>query len=175
VWDVLRFPERNLLATVHAGAYAVVATPWRAVASRDLMARRYLGERGRAELAAAGPRRQEEWLLGRIAVIDCARQMLWDQGHGAVFPVEIDVEGDPTTGLTLRGPLATRLRAAVAYAGGMAAARVVAGDEAPAIAIERVPEGGDEAEARRLAVARLPRGAAQTRREGDHVVVWTSG
>jgi 3-oxoacyl-(acyl-carrier-protein) synthase len=175
VWEVLRFPERSLLATVRGGAYAVVATPWRAVASRDLMARRYLGERGRAELAAAGPRRQEEWLLGRIAVIDCARRLLWDRGHGAIFPAEIDVEGDPATGVALHGPLAAGLQAAVAYAGGVAAARVVAGGETPATTIERIAEGGDETEARRLAAARLPGGrAVETRREGDHIVAWTS-
>jgi hypothetical protein len=198
VWAVLRYPEENVLVTDLGHGAGLLRTPWRAVASRDLMARRYLGERGRAEMAAKGPRRQEEWLLGRIAAVDCARLQLQGRGHGRIFPIEIDVEGDPAEGIMLRGPLAQGLHAAVAARDGLAVARVTEGRR-PGVALERVEPGDDEGDLRRRAArsaaaqalgaapegleARAVEGervlvgdlAVETRREEGHVVAWTIG
>jgi hypothetical protein len=175
VWAVLRFPERNALATVLDRGVAIVTPPWRGAASRDLLGRRYLGEREREELAAVGPRRQASWLLGRIAIKDAARRLLWDAGHGPIFPVEIEVETGADGRPVLRGPIAGHLSAAVAEEEGIAAAVVSAGR--PGVAIERV--GAREEEARALAAGRAAglsgedSDRVETRREGDYIIGWT--
>jgi acyl transferase domain-containing protein len=124
VWALLRYPEKNLLATVDAEGRGLVKQPWKGAASRDLLARRYLSEREREAHARVDLRRQGEWLLGRMAVKDCARRLLWDRGHGPIFPVEIEVETDAEGQLVLRGPLAGKLQARVAFKPGFAAAWV---------------------------------------------------
>jgi hypothetical protein len=186
VWAVLRFPERNVLSSAMDEGVAVVVPPWRGAASRDLLGRRYLGEREREELGAVGPRRHASWLLGRIAIKDAARRLLWDGGHGPIFPVEIEVETGADGRPVLRGPIAGRLVAAVAEEEGIAAAVVAAGSAG--VAIERV--GAREEEARALAAGRAAAMAAttggtpvppggggevrvETRREGDYIIGWT--
>ncbi|MFO0759251.1 MAG: beta-ketoacyl synthase N-terminal-like domain-containing protein [Byssovorax sp.] len=124
VWAVLRYPEQNLLAVVDEQGRGLVKQPWKTAASRDLLARRYLSEREREAHAKIDLRRQGEWLLGRMALKDCARRLLWERGHGPIFPIEIEVETDPAGLPRLRGPLADRLVARLAVRPGYAAAWV---------------------------------------------------
>ncbi len=124
VWALLRYPEKNLLATVDAEGRALVKQPWRGAASRDLLARRYLSEREREAHARVDLRRQGEWLLGRMALKDCARNLLWERGHGPIFPIEIEVESDAEGRPLLCGPLAAKLQARVVTKPGFAVAWV---------------------------------------------------
>ena len=105
-------PSRHLLATPMAAGYLAVEERWRDSASRELMARRYLGTPERAVYEALNPRDQRLWLLGRIAAKDAVRHSLWREGHGPLFPVEVPladvdegvvaVSGGPADG-TARG------------------------------------------------------------------------
>ena len=93
VWAVLMYPELNVLAEPH-GDHVLVREHWRAAASRELMMRRYLGERERAAHEALGPRGRRGWLLGRIAVKDAVRMHAWRSGLRPIYPVEIEVTND---------------------------------------------------------------------------------
>ncbi len=94
VWNVLMFPEKNLLTEMRPEGYGLLRPPWRNAASRDLMARRYLTEKERRDQQKVGPRGKAEWLLGRIAIKDCVRRLLWDRGHGPLFPAEIEIDAE---------------------------------------------------------------------------------
>ena len=87
----------------------MVDEPWRSSASRDLVARRYLGEAERAEYAALTPKAQRDWLLGRIAAKDAVRDCLWQQGRGPIFPLEVRVANDGAGAPSSRCPTAGRL------------------------------------------------------------------
>ena len=93
VWRVLMYPEDHVLAEPR-GDYALVTEHWRAAASRELMMRRYLGERERAAHDALGPRGRRGWLLGRIAAKDAVRLELWRAGKRPIWPVEIAIDND---------------------------------------------------------------------------------
>jgi phosphopantetheine--protein transferase-like protein len=93
VWRVLMYPEVNTLAVAH-GPFVIATEHWTAAASRELMMRRYLGERERAAHEALGPRARRGWLLGRIAAKDAVRQHLWRAGQRPIFPVEIELAND---------------------------------------------------------------------------------
>jgi acyl transferase domain-containing protein/phosphopantetheinyl transferase (holo-ACP synthase) len=93
VWDVLMYPELNAIAEPR-GEYVIAREHWRAAASRELMMRRYLGERERAAHDAIGPRGRRGWLLGRIAIKDAVRMHHWRAGKRPIFPVEIEVGND---------------------------------------------------------------------------------
>jgi acyl transferase domain-containing protein/phosphopantetheinyl transferase (holo-ACP synthase) len=133
VWAILMYPEHNALAVLRDG-YVEVTEHWRAAASRELMMRRYLGERERAQFAALPPRRQRGWLLGRIAIKDAVRRHLWDGGAGPMFPVEVEVthaaSGQPLVNVA-------NLRVSVAHKEGRAVA-IVGEGRAVGIDLERV-------------------------------------
>jgi phosphopantetheinyl transferase len=93
VWSVLMYPELNVLAEAR-GPYVIAREHWRAAASRELMMRRYLGERERATHDEVGPRARRGWLLGRIAVKDAARMRAWKSGKRAIYPIEIEIAND---------------------------------------------------------------------------------
>ena len=67
------YPEHNALAVARRAASSTVTEHWRGAASRELMMRRYLGERERAEHERSGRARRRGWLLGRIAIKDAVR------------------------------------------------------------------------------------------------------
>ncbi|HEY1555387.1 MAG TPA: beta-ketoacyl synthase N-terminal-like domain-containing protein [Kofleriaceae bacterium] len=91
VWDVLMYPERNVLAEPRR-EYVLVREHWRAAASRELMMRRYLTEHERAAHDALGPRARRGWLLGRIALKDAVRLHAWGATKSrAIFPAEIQI------------------------------------------------------------------------------------
>ncbi|MEU5796621.1 beta-ketoacyl synthase N-terminal-like domain-containing protein [Streptomyces sp. NPDC047813] len=91
---VERFPERNTLSALQPGGWTLLHERWPDLASRELIMRNSLGGAERARYAAHPPRGRRQWLLGRIAVKDAVRRLLWERGEGPVFPAEIRVHND---------------------------------------------------------------------------------
>lgn len=93
--SMMRLPERHLLAEAH-GPWMVFDDARRRTPSRDWLMRRYLGEAERDALMAAGPRVQRQLLDNRVAAKDALRRLLWTEGRGPIFPVELEIRGaDP--------------------------------------------------------------------------------
>ena len=134
VWAVLMYPEHNVLAEPH-GEWVLVREHWRAAASRELMMRRYLGERERAAHDALGPRGRRGWLLGRIAVKDAVRMHHWRDGERPIFPVEIAVDNDAQGRPFVAG---SDLPISIAHKDDLAVAIVGAPGEAVGIDIEKI-------------------------------------
>jgi len=55
-----------------------------------------IGERERAAYERQTPRRQRSWLAGRIAAKDAVRDLLWKRGSGPLFPVEVEIDNEPS-------------------------------------------------------------------------------
>jgi acyl transferase domain-containing protein/phosphopantetheinyl transferase (holo-ACP synthase) len=96
VWAVLMYPEHNALAVEEPGGFVSVTEHWRGSASRELMMRRYLTERERADHDKVGPRGRRGWLLGRIALKDAVRMHHWRQGERPLWPAQIAVSNEPS-------------------------------------------------------------------------------
>ncbi|MEY9838148.1 beta-ketoacyl synthase N-terminal-like domain-containing protein [Streptacidiphilus sp. EB103A] len=93
---VERFVERNTLSAPQPGGWVLLHERWPDLASRDLIMRNHLGSDERARYEQQPPRGRRAWLLGRIAVKDAVRRLLWEQGEGDVFPAEIEVLNEPS-------------------------------------------------------------------------------
>lgn len=91
VWNVLREPERYVLAVADPAGFVSVTEHWRGAASRELMMRRYLGESERADHERTGPRGRRGFLLGRIAIKDAVRMHRWKTAQHDLWPVEVVV------------------------------------------------------------------------------------
>ncbi len=123
VFQVMTFPEVNLLADRRDG-YWYMDEHWRSSASRDLVARRYLGEDERDEYFALTPKAQRDWILGRIAVKDAVRDVLWQRGAGPIFPLEVRVTNDGAGRPVVELPGGERLGVSLAHRNGVAVATV---------------------------------------------------
>ncbi|HEX6421364.1 MAG TPA: acyltransferase domain-containing protein, partial [Acidimicrobiales bacterium] len=123
VFQVMTFPEVNLLADRRDG-YWYMDEHWRSSASRDLVARRYLGEDERDEYFALTPKAQRDWILGRIAVKDAVRDVLWQRGAGPIFPLEVRVTNDGAGRPVVELPGGDRLAVSLAHGNGVAVATV---------------------------------------------------
>ncbi|MEZ0021953.1 acyl transferase domain-containing protein/phosphopantetheinyl transferase [Kitasatospora sp. MAP12-15] len=91
---VERHPERNTLSAPQPGGWVLLHERWPDLASRDLIMRNHLAGAERARYEQQPPRARRAWLLGRIAVKDAVRRLLWEDGEGPVFPAEIEVLND---------------------------------------------------------------------------------
>ncbi|MFJ2393180.1 beta-ketoacyl synthase N-terminal-like domain-containing protein [Streptomyces sp. NPDC087843] len=91
-----REPERYTLSRMQPGGWALLHEEWPDLATRELIMRNILAGEERAQYAAHAPRGRRQWLLGRIAVKDAVRHLLWDRGTGPVYPAEIRVGNEPT-------------------------------------------------------------------------------
>ena len=129
VFEVMTFPEENLLAERRDG-YWVVHEPWRSSASRDLLARRYLGEDERDEYFSLTPKAQRDWILGRIAVKDAVRDHLWQQGAGPIFPLEVRVANDEAGRPVVTLPDGGSVTVSLAHRTGVAVAAVATDGDA---------------------------------------------
>jgi phosphopantetheinyl transferase len=170
LWEVLLWPERNLLAVPRSRGYLLVTDAWRNLPSRDLLARRYLNRREREQFESLVPRRQGPWLNGRIAVKDAVRNLLWQRGHGALFPAEIEVHNDSAGRPWVRGPFGDSISVSLAHTAGGAVARVAEG-RSLGIDLERIeprPEGFINLVLSNLERSLLPEGDAWLAR------VWTA-
>jgi phosphopantetheinyl transferase len=127
---------------------------WRDAATRELIARRYLGAEERAEYAGKNPRAQRQWLLGRIAVKDAVRRWLWDRGAGPVYPVQIRVRNAAGGRPLVDGPFDGPLPVSLAHTGTVAAALVGdVGGPGVGIDVEQVADRGAAFEAAALSAA----------------------
>ncbi|MHA5053146.1 type I polyketide synthase [Streptomyces sp. SD15] len=91
-----REPERYTLSRMQPGGWTLVHEEWPDLATRELIMRNMLAGEERERYAAHAPRGRRQWLLGRIAVKDAVRHLLWDGGAGPVFPAEVRVGNEPT-------------------------------------------------------------------------------
>jgi phosphopantetheinyl transferase len=143
VWNILMFPEKNLLTEMRPERFGVLRQPWRGAASRDLLARRYLTEKERKDQQKVGPRGKGEWLLARMAIKDCVRRHLWDRGHGPLFPAEIEIDTEPSGRPVVRGPFKEEIHVSAAHKQGLVVARISEG-RACGIDLERIePRSAD--------------------------------
>jgi hypothetical protein len=152
------------------GGWVAVAERWPDLASRELYLSKYLSGRERACYDQLPPRNRRHWLLGRIAVKDAVRTLLWDNGSGPVFPAEILVD-DTADGVRVSGhngfPLpAVSVSLAHSHELGVSIARF--GHEPVRIAIE--DPGGPPGGRNRATVSNPADLPAR-----QYVVAWTAG
>jgi acyl transferase domain-containing protein len=146
LWAVMLYPEKNLLSEPQPGGYVLLTDRYRSAPTRDQLARRFLGEKERAECDAQGPRRQRSWLAGRIAAKDAVRDLLWKNGVGTLYPVEITVETLPNGRPKVHAPFDGVVRVSIAHKDDLAVA-IASVERDVGIDIERVdarPEGFTE-------------------------------
>lgn len=93
-WPIALVPETNAVAEPQPGGWVLVRERWGNTASRELSMRRYLGRSEREQYDAMNPNAQRQWLLGRIAAKDAVRLHRWAEGHGPIFPAEVQVAND---------------------------------------------------------------------------------
>jgi len=122
MWSVLQRAELNLLSELLDG-YTFYDNISHRVPSRDWLMRRHLGEPERDDMMAAGPRAQRAFLHGRIAAKDAIRRLLWDEGIGPMFPVELRLHGGVQGSLSIEGPHTGGVYVAVACQADVAVAR----------------------------------------------------
>jgi phosphopantetheinyl transferase len=147
---VERFVERNTLSVGRPGGWWAAFDRWPDLASRDLMARKYLNAAERADSDARTPRARRLWLLGRIAVKDAVRDRLWAAGAGDIFPSELRVGNEPTGRpfvIGAHGRLLPPIAVSLAHRGDVGVALVGA---APGIDVEEVTERPASTEAAAL-------------------------
>ncbi len=165
VWAILMYPERNALGVAHPDGPVVVTEHWQAAASRELMMRRYLGERERAEFEQLDPRRRRGWLLGRIAIKDAVRQYLWARGAGPLFPAEIGVANLASGRPVITGPGTGELVVSLAHKDDVAVALVAPAGGRCGIDVERIAARPDSFAAVAFTEAELALGADRPRDE----------
>lgn len=157
VCAVHRFAQRHALATRHRACWAV-ADEWPSVATREFLLCKYLAAAERAEYDQLAPTERRGWLLTRIAVKDAARGLLWDAGHGPLFPAELRVRQDTaghyraqltnaTTAATIH--VARTHELTVAHHGPVAVTEVVAGS----LAVQQTVTAAEETVLDRLRAA----------------------
>ncbi|MFF4972271.1 beta-ketoacyl synthase N-terminal-like domain-containing protein [Streptomyces sp. NPDC001083] len=91
-----REPERYTLSRMRPGGWALLHEEWPDLATRELIMRNILAGEERRQYGAHPPRGRRQWLLGRIAVKDAVRHLLWDRGAGPLYPAEIRVSNEPS-------------------------------------------------------------------------------
>jgi malonyl CoA-acyl carrier protein transacylase/phosphopantetheinyl transferase len=121
-WPVLCHPESNTIAQSDAAGWVRLTERWPDAASRELIARRYLGATERETYRTHAPRGRRHWLMGRIAAKDAVRRWLWARGSAPLFPVEVtiaaDEHGRPI--VNVAGPL--KVCVSIAHSGDLAVA-----------------------------------------------------
>ncbi|WNI32255.1 beta-ketoacyl synthase N-terminal-like domain-containing protein [Streptomyces sp. ITFR-6] len=86
-----RFPGSNTLSAPRPGGWLLVHERWPDLATRELVMRSMLGRAERGVYEGLRPMVRRRWLLGRIAAKDAVRTLLWQEGHGDLYPAEIAV------------------------------------------------------------------------------------
>jgi phosphopantetheinyl transferase len=139
LWAMMIKPEGNLLAEPHERIpnCHVLREDLSRSTTRDYFARRYLDMPDIEAYRAMNPRRQLEWLPGRIAAKDAVRHWLWQRGAGPLFPIEIGIRNDESGRPVVEVSGAGDLRVSIANKAGMAAAIVAEGQDV-GIDLERV-------------------------------------
>ncbi|HEY2834221.1 MAG TPA: beta-ketoacyl synthase N-terminal-like domain-containing protein [Sporichthyaceae bacterium] len=91
---VERCVERNAHGTVQPDGWVLMVDHSADLATRDIVMRRYLSAAERQLAERQPPRRRRGWVLGRLAVKDAVRHLLWADGEGPLWPAEIFVGND---------------------------------------------------------------------------------
>jgi phosphopantetheinyl transferase len=100
---VERCVERNAHAAAQPGGWVLMVDHCDDLATRDIVMRRYLSSAERELADRQPPRRRRGWVLGRLAVKDAVRHLLWADGEGALWPAEIFVGNDERGKPRVRG------------------------------------------------------------------------
>jgi phosphopantetheinyl transferase len=135
-WPVLCYPESHTIAQSDAAGWVRLTERWSDAASRELMARRYLGATERETYRTHAPRGRRHWLMGRIAAKDAVRRWLWARGAGPLFPVEVTIAADEHGRPIVNVPGARKVCISIAHSGDLAVA--IAHAEAIGIDVEIV-------------------------------------
>ena len=128
LWEVLRWPERELLALPRPRGYLLVTDAWRNLPFARPPGPPLPGRRGarparRAAVATPGPVAQRPHRRqGRRAGLSLAAEKL-----RPIFPVEIEVDNDAQGRPSVRGPFEEKLTVSLAHTEGGAVARVAKG------------------------------------------------
>ncbi len=121
-WPVLCYPELHTIAESEPDGWVRLVERWTDAASRDMIARRYLGAAERAEERTRSPRGRRHWLMGRIAAKDAVRRLLWEHGAGPLYPAEIMVVSDERGRPTVIAPGSLPVHVSIAHSGDLAVA-----------------------------------------------------
>jgi acyl transferase domain-containing protein len=142
LWSVIRFPENNLLSDMQPEGFSLYEDRYKSGATRERIARRFLGERERRDYETQTPRRRRPWLAGRIAAKDAVRDLSWKLGHGPLFPVEIAIANEPSGKPVASAPGGRDVHVSISHKDDVAVA--IASDRHPVgIDIERVASRED--------------------------------
>jgi phosphopantetheinyl transferase len=137
LWDVIRYPERNLLAEPIEGGCVVVDGTALSGRTREYLSRRFLSAAELGELGRQARARQADWLYGRIAAKDAVRRLLFDRGRPEIFPIEISVRSDGDGRPLVSGLVDGKIRVSIAHKNGVAVA-LAAVDGEPGVDIEEI-------------------------------------
>jgi acyl transferase domain-containing protein/phosphopantetheinyl transferase len=129
MWDLKHHPDTAGAGEPQPEGWTLVRERWPDTATRELMMRRYLVAAERDEYADRSPMAQRQWLLGRVAVKDAVRELLWRRGAGPLFPAQIRVGNDTAGRPWARGPDGETYRVSLAHTGPVAVAMVGIDDE----------------------------------------------
>jgi malonyl CoA-acyl carrier protein transacylase/phosphopantetheinyl transferase len=135
-WPVLCYPESNTIAHSDAAGWALLTEHWPDAASRELIARRYLGADERETYRTHAPRGRRHFLMGRIAAKDAVRRWLWARGAGPLFPVEVTIAPDEHGRPIVNVPGHLKVCVSIAHSGDFAVA--IAHEKAIGIDVEIV-------------------------------------
>jgi phosphopantetheinyl transferase len=133
-WPVLCYPEINTIAQCDPSGWVRMSERWPDAASRELIARRYLGATERETYRTHAPRGRRHWLMGRIAAKDAVRRWLWARGAGPLYPVEVTIAADEHGRPIVNVPAPWKVCVSIAHSGDLAVA--IAGEEAIGIDVE---------------------------------------
>jgi 3-oxoacyl-(acyl-carrier-protein) synthase/phosphopantetheinyl transferase len=90
------WPEYRAVSQLTQHGWVLTRETWPDLPSRLLVMRNHLGSAEREQYERVLPNRRRQWLLGRIAVKDAVRYLLWSRGEREVFPAEIVVDNEPS-------------------------------------------------------------------------------
>ncbi len=96
-FDSILFPEDILLSERQPRGWYLLREVWKDSATRELVMRNNTTGGEREAYQAMNPRRQRQWLMGRIAAKDAVRGELAgpdDKTAGGVYPAQIVIEND---------------------------------------------------------------------------------
>jgi hypothetical protein len=85
------FPGSNAASVRQPGGFVMLFDYWPDPGSLLTIAQSSLGSGGYGEFDRQPIAQRKRWLMSRIAVKDAVRHLMWDDGAGDVFPVEIRV------------------------------------------------------------------------------------
>jgi acyl transferase domain-containing protein/phosphopantetheinyl transferase len=129
MWQLKQHPGEVGAGEPQPDGWCLVRERWPDTATRELVMRRYLVAAERADYAARSPIAQREWLLGRVAVKDAVRELLWRRQTGSLFPCQIRVGNDAAGRPWARGPAGEEFHVSLAHSGHLAVA--VAAEHGP--------------------------------------------